>query len=113
MGWTAIREVPLLAQFSARGTPLDALVWWGFDDVPRHHRTVSSYVNARLDAGLALQRLNEPGPNTDDMTNWPRLIDQRRRPPFLVIRADKPGMARPFRPSITANEYFSVIELSV
>jgi SAM-dependent methyltransferase len=65
--------------------------WLGFVDVPRYHRTVSSYVNALLDAGLLLKRLNEPGPSRDDMTNWPRLKDQRRRPPFLVIRADKPS----------------------
>jgi len=64
--------------------------WLGFNEVPRYHRTISSYVNTLLDAGLVLQRLNEPGPSSDDMTNWPRLKDQRRRPPFLVIRADKP-----------------------
>ena len=65
--------------------------WLGLDQVPRQHRTVSSYINALLDAGLIVRRVLEPGPDSDAIARWPRLADQRRRPPFLVIRADKPA----------------------
>lgn len=65
--------------------------WLGFPDVPRQHRTVASYVNALLDTGLVIRRLLEPGPSEDAIAKWPRLADQRRRPPFLIIRADRPG----------------------
>lgn len=64
--------------------------WIGFDDIPRQHRTVAGYVNYLLDAGLVLRCLLEPGPSDADISKWPRLAEQRRRPPFLVIRADKP-----------------------
>jgi len=64
--------------------------WMGFDDVPRYHRTVSGYVSALIDAGLVLHRLLEPGPSPDAIAKWPRLADQRRRPPFLVVKAEKP-----------------------
>jgi SAM-dependent methyltransferase len=67
-----------------------AVNWLGFDDVPRYHRTVSGYVEPLLEAGLTIRRLLEPGPSTEDMEKWPRLADQRRRPAFLVVRADKP-----------------------
>jgi len=65
--------------------------WLGFHDVPRHHRTVADYVNTMLDAGLVLRRLLEPGPTDSDIATWPGLADQRRRPPFLIIRADRPA----------------------
>ncbi|MBO9193440.1 class I SAM-dependent methyltransferase [Rhizobium sp. 16-449-1b] len=57
--------------------------------VPREHRTVASYINGLLDAGFSITRLLEPMPDQADIDRWPRLADQRRRPPFLVVRADK------------------------
>lgn len=55
--------------------------WLGRPTVAREHRTLSGYVNALLDAGPDAQAIARP----------PRLGDQCRRPPFLVVRADKPA----------------------
>lgn len=63
--------------------------WMGSENVPRHHRMIASYVNSLLDAGLVLNRLIEPGPSEEAIARWPRLADQRRRPPFLLIKASR------------------------
>jgi len=65
--------------------------WLGFPDVPREHRSVSAYVNTLLESGLSLSRLLEPGPTDADIAKWPHIADHRRRPSFLVIRAQKPS----------------------
>ena len=70
-----------------------SVLWMGLAEVPRQHRSVSSYVNGVLGAGLVFRSLLEPGPDEKAIATWPRLNDQRRRPPFLVIRADKPTQA--------------------
>ncbi|MBB6220987.1 class I SAM-dependent methyltransferase [Rhizobium leguminosarum] len=62
--------------------------WLGLD-VPRQHRTVSSYLNALIDNGFVIERVLEPMPDDDAIARWPRLADQRRRPPFLLVSARK------------------------
>jgi len=64
-------------------------VRWLGAEVRREHRTVASYLNAVIDSGLTIVRVLEPGPDTRDLELWPALASHRRRPPFLVIRADK------------------------
>ncbi|WP_417815769.1 class I SAM-dependent methyltransferase [Thalassospira alkalitolerans] len=61
---------------------------WFIDDVIKYHRTVETYVNGLLDAGLQLNRLLEPEPvkNAAD-AKWE---NHRRRPPFLLLAAQKP-----------------------
>lgn len=66
------------------------LVRWLGADTPREHRTVASYVNALIDAGLIIHRLLEPGPDPASLQQWPKLADHVRRPTFLIIRADHP-----------------------
>lgn len=63
--------------------------WLGFDDIPRIHRPLARYIAVILDAGLILRTLLEPTPSAEAVARWPRLADQTRRPPFLIIRADK------------------------
>ncbi len=64
---------------------------WFVDGVLKYHRTVETYVNTVLDAGLCLRRLLEPEPAAELIAARPDLATQRRRPPFLVIAADKPA----------------------
>jgi len=64
-------------------------VRWLDLDVIRHHRTIGSYLNPLLDSGFVLKTVLEPAPDDAAIRQWPRLADQRRRPPFLVVRADK------------------------
>jgi SAM-dependent methyltransferase len=64
---------------------------WFVDGVVKYHRTVETYVNGLLDAGLRLVRLEEP--EAEDpvlLAKYPQWRDERRRPPFLLLAADRP-----------------------
>ncbi|RCK52191.1 hypothetical protein TH25_06540 [Thalassospira profundimaris] len=61
---------------------------WFVDDVIKYHRTVETYVNGLLDAGLQITRLLEPEPLKEAAdAKWQK---HRRRPPFLILAAEKP-----------------------
>lgn len=60
---------------------------WFIDGVIKYHRTVESYVNGLLDAGFNLLSLLEPEPREHGQDG--RWDDHRRRPPFLVLAAEK------------------------
>lgn len=64
---------------------------WFVDGVVKHHRTVASYVNGLVEAGLTLARLEEPEADPAALKARPELALQRRRPPFLLLAADKPA----------------------
>jgi hypothetical protein len=56
--------------------------------VVKFHRTVETYVNVLLDGGFALRSLLEPEPvMANDAV--PDLGLQRRRPPFLLLAAER------------------------
>lgn len=58
---------------------------WFVQGVIKYHRTVETYVNGILDAGLILTGLLEPEPiENADEEKWG---DHRRRPPFLILSA--------------------------
>ncbi|WP_217351224.1 class I SAM-dependent methyltransferase [Thalassospira marina] len=61
---------------------------WFVDDVIKYHRTVETYVNGLLDAGLQIARLLEPEPVKEATAEKWQM--HRRRPPFLILAADKP-----------------------
>lgn len=63
---------------------------WFIDDVIKQHRTVESYVNGLLDAGLRLQRLLEPAAAPEFEAERPDLLLERRRPSFLLLAAERP-----------------------
>ena len=63
---------------------------WFVDGVIKYHRTVETYVNALLDAGFSLARLEEPEAESRALlAARPALHQERRRPPFLLIAADR------------------------
>jgi len=63
---------------------------WFVDGVIKYHRTIETYVNMLLDAGLRLSRLEEPEAESRPLlAKRPELKDERRRPPFLLIAADR------------------------
>lgn len=70
--------------------------WLGVE-VTRYHRTVASYINAALEAGLSITRVLEPGPTAEHSAYRPKLADHGRRPSFLVIAARKP-IINPHKP---------------
>jgi 2-polyprenyl-3-methyl-5-hydroxy-6-metoxy-1,4-benzoquinol methylase len=63
---------------------------WFVDGVIKHHRTIETYVGVLIAAGLVLARLDEPGPVPEALAARPALEQERRRPPFLLIAADRP-----------------------
>lgn len=63
---------------------------WFVDDVLKYHRTVETYVNGLLDAGLTLTRLLEPQAPPALIATRPDLLSTTRRPPFLVLAASRP-----------------------
>lgn len=62
---------------------------WFRDDVIKYHRTVATYVNTVLDHGFALLTLDEPVPAADAVAARPELESERRRPPFLLLAAER------------------------
>lgn len=63
---------------------------WFVEGVVKYHRTVETYVNALLEAGLRLVRLEEPEAEAAVLAERPAWREERRRPPFLLLAADRP-----------------------
>jgi SAM-dependent methyltransferase len=63
---------------------------WFVDGVVKYHRTIETYVNGLLEAGLRLLRLEEPEGDAALMTEKPEWRQERRRPPFLLLAAERP-----------------------
>lgn len=62
---------------------------WFVDGVIKYHRTVETYVTGLLQAGLIVRALKEPEP-VKGASNHNSVIElHRRRPPFLILAADK------------------------
>lgn len=72
---------------------------WFVDGVVKYHRTVETYVNALLDAGLRLVRLEEPEADEALLAVKPEWRQENRRPPFLLLAADKPVIAEAAAPA--------------
>jgi SAM-dependent methyltransferase len=65
---------------------------WFVDGVVKYHRTIETYVNTLLEAGLTLVRIEEPEAESQQLlAKRPALQDERRRPPFLLIAAARPS----------------------
>lgn len=63
---------------------------WLAEGVVKYHRTLAGNVDALLDAGFHLQRIVEPAPSEEACARNPEQRDERRRPIFLLIAAQKP-----------------------
>lgn len=64
---------------------------WFIPGVRKVHRTLSTLINALIDAGLTLERVIEPVPSDERLRTDPAARDERRRPMFILIRARKPA----------------------
>ena len=62
---------------------------WFIDDVIKYHRTISTIINTLVETGFNIVRVLEPAAlEAAEMLN-DHLKDERRRPPFLMIKAQK------------------------
>lgn len=62
---------------------------WLDGEVIKYHRTVASYVNTLLETGFQIKKLLEPEPLPEHLKKHPDWIDEKRRPLFLLIAADR------------------------
>jgi SAM-dependent methyltransferase len=62
---------------------------WFVDNVQKYHRTISTYLNTLADNGLTVRRVLEPEAQLEFLTERPELSDESRRPPLLVVNAQK------------------------
>lgn len=62
---------------------------WLAPGVIKQHRTVATYLNLLIVNGLSLFHIEEWGPTDEQLAAWPALADERERPTFLLIGANK------------------------
>jgi SAM-dependent methyltransferase len=62
---------------------------WIVDSVVKYHRTVSSIINALLESQFQIDRILEPHALEAAEKDNPLLLEERRRPPFLLVKARK------------------------
>ena len=64
---------------------------WFVDGVVKEHRTIATYRQWPVDAGLVIDRMEEWGPSAEAVAARPELADDRHRPWFLLLRATRPS----------------------
>ncbi len=62
---------------------------WFVDGVEKFHRTLETYVRQLLAAGFTLRHLAEPAPSLTTIQEREELVQHLRRPPLLVLAAEK------------------------
>jgi SAM-dependent methyltransferase len=63
--------------------------FWGIDGVIKYHRKLSTLLNTLIQNGLTVEEIVEPESNLEGLQKMPKLINERRRPSFILIRATK------------------------
>jgi SAM-dependent methyltransferase len=62
---------------------------WLAPGVRKQHRTFSTLLNTLLDAGFTVRRVGESLPSPDQVAADPDLAEERERPMFLIVAADR------------------------
>jgi len=62
---------------------------WFTKGVIKQHRTIAHYLNALLRHGFAILHVEEWGPTDAQIAARPVLADERERPPFLLVSAQR------------------------
>jgi SAM-dependent methyltransferase len=62
---------------------------WLAKGVIKQHRTVASYIGMLLRSGFTLSHVEEWGPSDAQIAARPVLADERQRPPFLLVAAQR------------------------
>ena len=62
---------------------------WIITGVLKQHRKIATYVNGLIEAGFILARLDEWGPTTGQVSEFPELLEERERPMLLLAKAIK------------------------
>ena len=62
---------------------------WLVDGVVMYHRTLSTLINTLIEKGLVLEKVIEPQSTPEGLEKVPLLINEQRRPSFIVIKSRK------------------------
>lgn len=62
---------------------------WFIDGIIKYHRKLWTLLNGLIDHGFSDERVMEPEATTEALEQRPNLVEERRRPPVLVISAIK------------------------
>jgi len=62
---------------------------WFIDGVIKYHRTTSTIINTLIETGFSIVSLLEPTATQEAEALSEELKNERRRPPFLIIKAQK------------------------
>jgi len=62
---------------------------WYIEGVVKYHRTISTLINTLINSGLVLEKIIEPQTIPIGLEKMPKLIDEKRRPSIIVIKARK------------------------
>jgi ubiquinone/menaquinone biosynthesis C-methylase UbiE len=60
---------------------------WLAKGVIKQHRTLATYLNLLVGLGFAISHVEEWGPTQEQIASRPSLVDERERPPFLLVAA--------------------------
>ncbi|WP_019170288.1 class I SAM-dependent methyltransferase [Pseudaminobacter salicylatoxidans] len=63
---------------------------WFVNGVVKYHRTLGTTLNALINAGFDLRRVEEFAPTPDQIDRMPQLAEEMERPMMLLIAAHKP-----------------------
>jgi 2-polyprenyl-3-methyl-5-hydroxy-6-metoxy-1,4-benzoquinol methylase len=61
---------------------------WLIKGVIKYHRTLETYLMTLLSAGFTIEAAQEPMPTESQLQTWPTLASFRRRPAFLLVKAN-------------------------
>lgn len=62
---------------------------WYIEGVVKYHRTISTLINTLINSGLVLEKIIEPQAIPIGLEKMPKLVDEKRRPSIIVIKARK------------------------
>lgn len=62
---------------------------WFVDGVVIYHRTISTLINTIIEYGFTLEKVIEPQSTPSGIRQMPKLINEQRRPSFIIIKSKK------------------------
>lgn len=63
--------------------------YWYIDGIVKYHRTFSTLINELILNGFQVEQVIEPIPDSKAVKSLPKIINEMRRPSFMIIRAKK------------------------
>jgi ubiquinone/menaquinone biosynthesis C-methylase UbiE len=62
---------------------------WLARGVIKQHRTLATYINMLIGLGFSILHIEEWGPTEEQIAAQPNWADERQRPPFLLVAAER------------------------